>query len=71
MKLARWFLELAPNDAKPYTALTMIAALPLFSTNLVHSVVITYSAHEAVRYAFCISDVFTSRSFKAAKVRQL
>ena len=43
----------------------MIAVLPLFG------VVCTLSEHVAVRYAFCISDVFTSRSFNAVKVRPI
>ena len=71
MQSARWFLKLAPDDAKPYNALAMIAVLPLFSPNLVPGVVCTFSEHGAVRYAFCISDVFTSRSFNAAKVREI
>ena len=68
MQSARWFLKLAPDDAKPYIALTMIAVLPLFSPNLVPSVVCTFSEHGAVRYGFCIADV---RSFNAAKVRAI
>ena len=71
MQSARWFLKLAPEDAKPYNALTVIAVLPLFSPNSVPSVVCTFSEHEAVRYSFCISDVFTLRPFNAAKVRAI
>ena len=71
MQSARWFLQLASDDARPYKALTMITVLPLFSPNSVPSVVCTFSEHRAVRYAFCISDVFTSRSFNAAKVRAI
>ena len=69
MQSARWFLKVAPDDAKPDSALTMIAVSPLFSPNSVPSVVCTFSEHGAVRYAFCMSDVFTSRPFNAAKVR--
>ena len=71
MQSARWSLKLAPDDAKPYKALTMITVLPLFSPSSVPNVVCTFSEHGAVRYAFCISDVFTSRSFNAAKVRAI
>ena len=71
MQSPRWFLKLAPDDAKPYNALTMIAVWPLFSQNSVPSVVWIFSEHGAVRYSFCISDVFTSRSFNAAKVRAI
>ena len=39
MQSARWFLKLAPDDAKPSNALTMIAVFPLFSPNSVPSVV--------------------------------
>ena len=60
MQSARWFLKLAPDDSKPYNALTMIAGLHLFSPNTVPSVVCTFSEHGAVRHAFCISDVFTT-----------
>ena len=34
MQSARWFLKLAPDDARPYNALTFIAVLPLFSQTL-------------------------------------
>ena len=71
MQSAGWFLKLAPDNAKPYDALTMIAVLPSFSPNLVPSVDCTFSEHGAVRYAFCISDVFISRSLNAAKVRPI
>ena len=71
MQSARWFLKLAPDDAKPYNALTMIAVLRLSSPNLVPNVVCTFSEHGTARYAFCIPDVFTSRSFNAAKVRAI
>ena len=49
MKSVKWFLMLAPDDAKPYKALTIIAVLPLFSPNSVPSVVCTFSEHGAVR----------------------
>ena len=49
----------------------MIAVLSLFSPNSVPSVVCTLSEHGAARYSFCISDVFTSRSFNAPKVRAI
>ena len=68
---ARWFLKHAPDDATQYKALTMTAVLSLFSPNSVPSAGCTFSEHGAVRYAFCISDVFTSRSFNAAKVRAI
>ena len=55
----------------PYYALTMIAVLPLFPPNSVPSLVCTSSEYGAVRYAFCISDVYTSRSFNTAKVRAI
>ena len=71
MQFARWFLKLAPDDAKPYNALTMIAILPLCSPNSVANVAYTFSEHGAVSYAFCISDVFTSRSFNAAEIRAI
>ena len=70
MQSARWSLKLAPDDDKPYNALT-IAILPVVSPNSVPSVVCTFSEHGTVIYAFCISDVFTSRSFNAAKVRAI
>ena len=70
MQSASWFLKLAPDDAKPYKALTMIAVFPLFCSNSVPSVVCTFSEHGGVRCAFCVSDVFTSRSFNAAKVTE-
>ena len=71
MQSARWFMEHAPEDAEPYGALPKIAVLPLFSPNSAQSVVCTFSDHGDVRYAFCISDVFTSRSFNAAKFRAI
>ena len=49
----------------------MTAVLPLFSPNSVPGVVCTFSEHRAVRYAFCISDVFTLSSFNAGKARAL
>ena len=70
MQSARWLLKLAPDDAKTYNAPTIISVLSLFSRNSVPSVVCTFSEHGAVRYAFCISDVFTSSSFNAAKARK-
>ena len=49
MQSARWFLKLAPDDAKPYNALTMIAVLPLLSPNSVPRAVCTFSEHGAAR----------------------
>ena len=70
MQSARWILKHAPDDAKPYSALTMIAVLPLFSLNSVPSVVCTFS-EQGTSDMHSVSDVFTSRSFNAAKVRAI
>ena len=71
MQSVRWFLKLTPDDARLYSALKMIAVLPFSSPNSSPSVVCTFSEHGAVRYTFCMSDVLTSRSFSAAKVRAI
>ena len=49
----------------------MIAVLPLVTPSSVPGVVCPLNEHGAVRYAFCISDVFHSRSLNAAKVRAI
>lgn len=59
-------LKLAPVLHKPYNALTMINSFPSSFLNLGPAQMYNFSAHGAVRYAFCISAQLIYSSFSAA-----
>ena len=63
---ARNDLKLAPALRRPYNALTIMNGFPSSFPNSGPAHVYNFSAHGAVRYAFCISAHFMSRLFNAA-----
>ena len=64
MQSARWLRKEAPADLVPHEAQTITAVFPSSSPNSGPSFVHSFSSVGAVKYAFSMSEVFTSRQFK-------